>query len=420
MKKSLAASAVLSTTLTAIALVGSAGSATAAEQACTADSTKRIQTIPAVTHTESQYAKTVEYPAVYETVVVKVEYRKTTNGNLYWRDTDWQPDANAGFEPTGNVLTEQHQVAAASQGTVYYNGQPGGTTDPALAAWVSYAPTGWPLVVDTRTVTDAAESYVCDFEKPVTTLLNPASPVRPGYVFELSSTDNDRVVKTVGNVYRDGALLKSFQAAGDTLGVPVSFADGAYTLRYNSLDAAGNVASTQNFTFVVDGTAPTVTDKGAAGAVAQSKSFKLYDANKIDKVVINGVTKDLTDNNWSDVNDIRPGRFGAVEGANTLVAYDVAGNATTVAFVLDTTGPTVTDKGVTGEAAASKSFKLYDARKVDKVVINGVTKDLTDSNWSDVNDIRPGRYGAVEGVNTLVAYDALGNATTVTFTLTSA
>ncbi|UUE20006.1 hypothetical protein [Microbacterium sp. J1-1] len=40
------------------------------------------------------------------------------------------------------------------------------------------------------------------------------------------------------------------------------------------------------------------------------------------------MAKGLTDNAWSDLNAVKPGAFGAVEGANTLVVYDVAGNAT--------------------------------------------------------------------------------------------
>jgi hypothetical protein len=63
-------------------------------------------------------------------------------------------------------------------------------------------------------------------------------------------------------------------------------------------------------------------------------SFKLYDAGKIDKIVLNGVEKDLTDNTWSDLNFVRPGVFGAVEGRNVLKVHDVAGNVTTVRFRL--------------------------------------------------------------------------------------
>ena len=173
-------------------------------------------------------------------------------------------------------------------------------------------------------------------------------------------------------------------------------------------------------TFVLDTTGPTVTDKGEDGAVAQSKSFKLFDAQKIDKVTINGVTKDLSTNNWSDVNDIKPGRFGAVEGSNTLIAYDVAGNASTpVTFVLDTTGPWVTEKD--GSSEASRSFKLDDGAlgsKVAGVRVNGKDFPLSINRWSDANGLTLGSFWGVHaGENTLVAYDKLGNETTVTFTI---
>jgi hypothetical protein len=81
---------------------------------------------------------------------------------------------------------------------------------------------------------------------------------------------------------------------------------------------------------VKDGASFTVGADGAYGRV----SFKLFDAGKIDKVVINGKTKDLADNTWSDVHFVAPGVFGAVPGANTMAVHDVAGNVTVVAFTL--------------------------------------------------------------------------------------
>ena len=86
----------------------------------------------------------------------------------------------------------------------------------------------------------------------------------------------------------------------------------------------------------------------------------------------------------------------------------------------DLTGPTVTVKpeseGSDG-VYRSVSFKLNDPSKVDYVTVNGVKKDLSDNVWSDLNGVRPGVFGAVEGVNTLVVFDTLGNSTTITFTL---
>ncbi|WP_341946942.1 fibronectin type III domain-containing protein [Microbacterium sp. LWH11-1.2] len=90
---------------------------------------------------------------------------------------------------------------------------------------------------------------------------------------------------------------------------------------------------------------------------------------------------------------------------------------------LDRIPPEVTIKSgasftvATGDTYDRISVKLHDRGKVDRVVINGVTKNLTDDVWSDVNYIRPGVFGAVRGENTLIAYDVRGNSTTLTFTL---
>ncbi|MDF2560955.1 MAG: hypothetical protein K0R99_2401 [Microbacterium sp.] len=89
-----------------------------------------------------------------------------------------------------------------------------------------------------------------------------------------------------------------------------------------------------------DTTAPTVTVKKGARFTTGTDdgyskvSFKLHDAGKIDRVSVNGVQKDLTDDRWSDLNFVKPGVFGAVAGANTLEVFDVAGNRTEVPFVL--------------------------------------------------------------------------------------
>ena len=94
--------------------------------------------------------------------------------------------------------------------------------------------------------------------------------------------------------------------------------DGAYTVKYNAQDLAGNISQTRTFAFTIDATTPKATIKdGAAYTVATGAgydliSFKLYDAGKIDKVTLNGKVKDLTNNTWSDINFIKPGTFGGV------------------------------------------------------------------------------------------------------------
>ena len=107
-------------------------------------------------------------------------------------------------------------------------------------------------------------------------------------------------------------------------------------------------------------------------------------------------------------------------------AQDLAGNisqTSTFAVTIDATAPKATVKdGATYTVGANGtydlvSFKLSDAGKIDKVTINGKVKDLTNNAWSDVNFIKPGTFGAVKGVNTLVVFDVAGNTETTTFTL---
>lgn len=152
----------------------------------------------------------------------------------------------------------------------------------------------------------------------------------------------------------------------------------------------------------------------------RSASFALSDNVAVDFVEVNGVKKDLTNNRYSDLNGLRPGLFGGVEGSNTVSVVDTSGMKTSVIVTLDTLGPTITVKpesiGV-GNVYRTASVKLYDNALVDRVVINGVVKDLTNNKWSDVNGIKPGVFGAVEGQNVFEAYDVLGNKSSWSFVL---
>lgn len=86
-----------------------------------------------------------------------------------------------------------------------------------------------------------------------------------------------------------------------------------------------------------DTTAPTITvmpsSKGADGVYSRV-FFKLSDEGKLDRFVLNGVEEDLADRTTAVVNAVSPGKFGGVAGSNELKVYDVAGNVTTLTFVL--------------------------------------------------------------------------------------
>lgn len=186
--------------------------------------------------------------------------------------------------------------------------------------------------------------------------------------------------------------------------------EGKHTIKV--VDKAGNETSVS---FTIDQTAPKFTvieeSKGYDG-VYSKLSLKLYDAHKVDYVEINGKKKDLSDNQWSDLNDQNA---GYKEGKNTVVLYDVAGNSAEFTFIYDKTGPTVTVKDSSVEKDGYYSqldLKLYDANNVDYAEINGKRFELTNNQWSDFNHANA---GYVDGENTIVVYDQAGNSTTVKF-----
>lgn len=186
-----------------------------------------------------------------------------------------------------------------------------------------------------------------DTVKPVATLVTPTTsgPFRT-LDLRVEATDDRGLQRVVANIYKDGKLVKSTQTAAEgkraaAHAATVTLPDGAYTIRYNASDLAGNVAKTGTFDVTIDTTPPTATIKDGdsftvkTGETYDRISFKLHDAGKIDKVVLNGKTKDLSDNVWSDVNFLTPPTFGAVKGENTLVVFDVAGNTQTYTFTLN-------------------------------------------------------------------------------------
>jgi glycosidase len=199
-----------------------------------------------------------------------------------------------------------------------------------------------PAVAGTVLISQAAP----DTTRPAVTLVSPSTegPFRQ-LRLRVDASDEGGLKRIVANVYRDGSLVKSTQSpmGGAKTGshtATVSLPDGHYTVRYNAHDLAGNVSRTGTFAFVIDATKPTATVKAGANFTVRSGnafemvSYKLHDAGKIDRIELNGVVKDLTNNPWSDVNFIRPGVFGAVRGTNTLRVYDVAGNWRVYRFTL--------------------------------------------------------------------------------------
>ncbi|WP_439590905.1 choice-of-anchor I family protein [Microbacterium sp.] len=186
---------------------------------------------------------------------------------------------------------------------------------------------------------------IVDTTRPEVVLVTPTAAAVKKLKIQIDATDAQGLQRVVANVYRDGKLVTSTQkdAKGKTSAThkaTVELADGTYQVKYNAQDLSGNVSKTGTYTVTVDSTRPTITVKDGATYTREARrgyelvSFKLYDAGKVARLTLNGVEKDLTDNAWSDLNFVKPGKFGAVAGANVLVVYDVAGNAQRLSFRL--------------------------------------------------------------------------------------
>lgn len=222
-------------------------------------------------------------------------------------------------------------------------------------------------------------TYMYETTPPTATIATPVSSVNTTVPFTISGMYDDTHAPTQSGV---GRLHLYVSANGNTLAQPfivpasqLNQVSGLYSYTLTSADVARlsselNLQSGQQFTvtawvydrannwtnttkktFSADNTKPTIHVKGQGNAftptslgngnIFREVSFKLFDSGKIDRAEINGVNKNLTDDFWSDVDNVKPGVLGAVEGKNVLVVYDVAGNSTTLEFYLDTVAPVV-------------------------------------------------------------------------------
>lgn len=183
-------------------------------------------------------------------------------------------------------------------------------------------------------------------------------------------------------------------------------------------DKAGNVTTE---TFIKDTIAPVITAHSLVGKdpYYSQISFKLYDNNAVDYFVLNGTKYDRTNAMWSDAN-YQNIKNSLVDGENTIVLYDVAGNSSEYKFELDLVKPTITIKDTSeskNNIYTNISFKLSDDHLIDKFVVNDKTFDVTDNMWGDAN------FGAIkgalkEGTNTITLYDVAGNSSDLEFEYT--
>lgn len=112
----------------------------------------------------------------------------------------------------------------------------------------------------------------------------------------------------------------------------------------------------------------------------------------------------------------------------TLTNDDIKGLTSQSRIVIDRTAPKITVKENTqneiftvknkdGETYSKISFKLYDAQKIEKIVINAQEKMLTPNEYSDHNYVAIGKNYGIQGKNIITLYDIAGNMTTYEFYL---
>ncbi len=192
-------------------------------------------------------------------------------------------------------------------------------------------------------------------------------------------------------------------------------------------DKAGNVGVTLTNEYItkelqkeviIDRTPAEINiSEGTIGSNPYSKlNLKLFDENKIAKIVINGNPLTHTGNKYADINDGDAYTF--VEGENVVEVTDRAGNVTTKTFIKDTTAPVLTVHSLVGKEPhySQISFKLSDNYAIDYFILNGKKYERTNAKWSDAN-YQNIKNDLKDGQNTITLYDAAGNFTEYKFEL---
>ncbi|MET0315385.1 MAG: hypothetical protein ABW188_01055, partial [Rhodococcus fascians] len=235
---------------------------------------------------------------------------------------------------TGEVLTTTAAARGIAQGmnAIWFggglthmsvNGATISAVDDQTFAASSYLATGLTSTGNKSTPTLKADMFG-DWREE---LILRASGNRLGIVTTLAPTEYGIRTLMHDPMYRNGVANKN--TGYDQIGFASFYLGDEATLPPMRTDIAVPEAP--------DTTAPVITvmpsSKGADGTYSKV-SFKVTDAGKIARVVLNGIEDDVADRTTVVVNNVQVGKFGGLAGSNELVVYDAAGNATTLTFVL--------------------------------------------------------------------------------------
>ena len=150
---------------------------------------------------------------------------------------------------------------------------------------------------------------------------------------------------------------------------------GTYKIVYKYTDKAGNIgvdADDKRHTYamrivtIADTKAPVIKLKYSNNAKEttigndpyfQEVSFNFEDRYMLDKYIINGTTKDFTNDKWSNANYKDLKQF-LKEGENTIILVDAAGNRTEKKFTMDWTAPEATIKKSNNDKSTNKDVTV--------------------------------------------------------------
>ena len=178
----------------------------------------------------------------------------------------------------------------------------------------------------------------------------------PEITVKEESKGTDPYFSNVSFKLHDNYLVKEYEINGNVVEVtPNAWTDANFqnikqylVAGENTIivrDMAGN-ATTR--TFIYDTVAPEITVKEESKGTDpyfSNVSFKLHDNYLVKEYEINGKIMKVTPNAWTDANFQNIKQY-LVAGENTIIARDMAGNATTKTFIYDTVAPEYSAMGI--------------------------------------------------------------------------
>lgn len=168
-----------------------------------------------------------------------------------------------------------------------------------------------------------------------------------------------------------------------------TFVDGEITLKISNIeDKYGNKLPDENgptngHRVFYDGTLPEIYVKGTEGYIEEKEnyvgnsekniyskvSFKLKDNYKVVEYEVNDTLIKITPNSWSDANYANIKTY-LVEGENTIIVRDIAGNEATYKFIYDSIAPVYSKLGILNKTRYVNNVKdLTWAKEGDEVRI---------------------------------------------------